>query len=126
MENFATSKVTDEGTIQFLSHDGCINTVQGVRHVSESRYNLISLGVLHRAGFCFSLKGDLMKVFKEVHVMLKTKVSAMCMRNSEVTVGELQLSSASKVMIVEQSKTVMDSSLDFQFYPEERFGLGAQ
>ena len=29
----ATSKVIGEGTIQFRSHDGCITTLQGVRHV---------------------------------------------------------------------------------------------
>ena len=33
-------------------------------------------------------------------------------RNSEVTVGELQLSSASKAVIVKQSETTMDSSSD--------------
>ena len=65
MGNSATSKVIGEGTIQFRSHDRCITTFQGVRHVPESRHNLISLGALHREGFCFSLKGDLMKVSKE-------------------------------------------------------------
>jgi len=38
MGNSATSKVIGEGTIQFWSHDGCITTLQGVRHVPESRY----------------------------------------------------------------------------------------
>ena len=37
MRNSATSKVTGEGTIQFCSHDGCITTLQGIRHVPESR-----------------------------------------------------------------------------------------
>ena len=69
MGNSATSKVIGEETIQFWSHDGCITTLQGIRHVPESRYNLISLGALHREGFCFSSKGDLMKVSKEAHVM---------------------------------------------------------
>ena len=64
-ENSATSKVIGEGTIVFRSHDGCITTLQGVHHVPESKYNLISLGILYRGGFCFSLKGDLMEVFKE-------------------------------------------------------------
>jgi len=48
------------------------------------------------------------------------------LRNSEVTVGGLQLSSASKVVVVEQSETRMDSNSDVQLYPEERLGLGAQ
>ena len=34
------------------------------------------------------------------------------LRNSEVTVGKLQLSSASKAVVVEQSETTMDSSSD--------------
>ena len=71
MENSATSKVIGEGTIQFRSHDGCITTLQGICHVPESRYNLISLGALHREGFCFSSKGDLMEVSKDTHVMFQ-------------------------------------------------------
>jgi len=48
------------------------------------------------------------------------------LRNSEVTVGGLQLSSASKATVVEQSETTMDSSSDVQLYPEGRLGLNAQ
>ena len=40
MGNSVTNKVIGEGTIQFQSHDGCITTLQGVRYVPESRYNL--------------------------------------------------------------------------------------
>ena len=73
MGNSAISKVIDEGTIQFRSHEGCITTLKGVHHVPESRYNLISLGDLHRGGFYFSSKGDLMKVSKETHVMFQAE-----------------------------------------------------
>ena len=73
MGNSTTSKVIGEGTIRFWSHDGCITTLQGVRHVFESRYNLISLGVLQSEGFCFNSKGDLMEVFKEAHVMFQAE-----------------------------------------------------
>ena len=66
IKNSTTSKVIGEETIQFRSHDGCITTLQGVRHVSELRYNLISLGALHEEGF--SSEGDLMEVFKDAHV----------------------------------------------------------
>ena len=48
------------------------------------------------------------------------------LKNSEVTVSELLLSSALKVVVVEQSEITMDSSSDIQFYLEERLGLGAQ
>jgi len=104
MRNSATSKVIGEGTIQFRSHDGCITTLQGVCHIPESRYNLISFGALHREGFCFSSKGDLMEVFKETHVTLQVEHvgNVYMLRNSEVTVGGLQLSSASKAVVVEQ------------------------
>jgi len=68
MGNSTTSKKIDEGTIQFRSHDGCIITLQGVRHLPKSRYNLISLRILQGDGFSFSYEGDLMKVFKDTHV----------------------------------------------------------
>jgi len=83
MGNSATSKVIGEETMQFRSHDGCITTLQGVRYVPESRYNLISLGALHREGFCFSLKGDLMEVFKEAHVMFQAERIGKCVYVAE-------------------------------------------
>jgi len=48
------------------------------------------------------------------------------LRNSEVTVGGLQLSSVLKAAFVEQSETTMVSSVDVQLYPEERLGLDMQ
>jgi len=68
MENSATNKVIGKGTIQFQSHDRCITTLQGVRHVPELRYNLISLEALQGEGFSFGFEGDLMEVFKETRV----------------------------------------------------------
>jgi len=128
MRNSATSKVIGERTIQFRSHDGCIITLQGVHHVPESRYNLISLGALHREGFCFSSKGDLIEVSKDAHMMFQAErvCNVYMLRNLEVTVGGLQLFSASKAVVVEQSETTMDSSSDVQLYAEERLGLGTQ
>ena len=75
-----------------------------------------------------SLKGDLIKVSKEARVMFQAERidNLYMLRNSEVTVGELQLSSVSKAMVVEQSETTMDSSSDVQLYAEGRLGLGAQ
>jgi len=69
-----------------------------------------------------------MKVSKEVYVMFQAERvgNVYILRNSKVTVSRLLLSSASKVMIVKQSETTMDSSSDIQLYPEERLGLGAQ
>jgi len=50
-----------------------------------------------------SSKGDLMKVFKEAHVMFQAECvgNVYMLWNSEVTVGGLQLSSASKAVVVE-------------------------
>ena len=125
MGNSATSKVIGEGTIQFRSHDGCITTLQGVRHVPESRYNLISLRALHRKGFSFTSECDLMKVYKEAHVKFQIeRVSNVYMlRNSEVIVSGLQLFSASRSMVVEQSENMMVLSSDVMFYPEDDWDL---
>jgi len=48
------------------------------------------------------------------------------LRNSEVTVAGLQLSSTSEVVVVEQLETMMALSSDVQLYPEERLRLGTQ
>ena len=69
-----------------------------------------------------------MEVFKEAHVMFQAERAnnVYMLRNSEITVGELQLSSALKAVVVEQSETTMDSSSDVQLYHKGRLGLGAQ
>jgi len=118
IENSATSKVIGEGTIQCQSHDGCITTLQIVHHVPESRYNLISLGALHSEEFSFSSKGNLMEVSKEPHVKFQVECvgNVYMLLNSKVTIDGLQLSSASKVAVVEQFETTMVSSSDIQLY----------
>jgi len=125
--NSTTSKVIDEEIIKFQSHDGCITTLQGVCHIPEQRYNLISLGTLHGEGFSFSSEGDLIEVFKDTHVKFQAERvgDVYMLRNSKVTVGGLQLSSASRSEVVEQSETMMVSSSDVQFYPDGRLGLGS-
>ena len=49
-----------------------------------------------------------MKVFKEAHVMFQAERvgNVYMLRNSKVTVGRLQLSSASEAAVVEQSETM--------------------
>ena len=80
-----------EEIIQFRYHDRRIATLQGVRHVFESRYTLISLGALQGKGFSFSSKSDLMEVCKEVHVKFQAeRVGIVYMlQNLKVTVSEL-------------------------------------
>jgi len=93
--------VIGEGTIQFWSHDGCITTLQGVRHVPELRYNLVSLGTLQGEGFSLSSEGDLIEVFKEAHVKFQAERvgNIYMLRNFEVTVGGLQLSRLRKWLL---------------------------
>ena len=68
-----------------------------------------------------------MEVSKEAYVKFQVEhVSNVYMlRTSQVTVGWLQLSSASKAAIMKQSETTLVSSLDVQLYFEERLKQGA-
>jgi len=69
-----------------------------------------------------------MEVFKKAHVMFQAERvgNVYMLRNSEVTVGGLQLSSASKAAVVEQSESTMVSSSDVQLCLAKRLVLGAQ
>ena len=69
-----------------------------------------------------------MKVSKEAHVKFQAERigNVYMLQNSQVTVGGLQLSSASKVTVTEQSEATMVSRLDIQLYSKKRLGLGAQ
>ena len=69
-----------------------------------------------------------MEISKEAHVNFQAERidNVYILRNSEVTICELQLSSASKAAVMEQSETTMVSNLDVQLYPDERLGQGAQ
>ena len=97
---------------------------------SCSRIKVQSLlsGTLHGEGFSFSSKDDVMKVFKEAHVKFQVKCvgDVYILQNSKITIGGLQLLSASRSEIVDQSETTMVSNSDVQFYPESRLGLLAQ
>jgi len=69
-----------------------------------------------------------MEVFKEAHVIFQTErvCNVYMLRSSKVKICGLQLFSASKAVVMEQSETTMDSSSDVQLYPEGRLGLGMQ
>ena len=69
-----------------------------------------------------------MEVFKKARMKHQAEHvgNVYMLRNSKVIFGGLQLSSASKAAIVEQSGTTMVSSLDDQLYHEGRLGLGTQ
>ena len=61
-----------------------------------------------------------MKVFNEAYVMFQAeRIGNMYMlQNSEVSVGGLQLSSASEVAVVEQSETTMFQTQMFSYTPK--------
>ena len=61
-----------------------------------------------------------MKISKEAYVKFKAESvgNVYMLRNSKVTVGELQLSSALKMAVVKQSETTMVLSLDFSCIPK--------
>ena len=63
-----------------------------------------------------------MEVSKEAHVKFQAERvgNVYMLQNSEVTVGVLQLSSASEATVVEQLETTMVSSSDVLLYPKER------
>jgi len=102
MGNSANSNVIGKGKIPFHTDDGCITTLQGVRHVLESRYNLISLESLHEEGFNFNSEDDLMISFQRSHVKFQAERAdnVYMLRNLDVTVGGLQSSSASRLDIL--------------------------
>jgi len=73
----------------------------------------------------FSSKSDLIEVSKDIQVkFLAERVDNVYMlRDSELTFGGLQLFSASRLEVVEQSETMMVSISDTQFYPKGKLGL---
>ena len=99
----------------------CITTLQDVRHVPESMFNLISWRPSGE-GFNFSSESDLMKVFKDAHV--KFRLNASTILTCFEIVGRLHLSLSSRSEVVGQSKTTIISISDVQFYPEDRLRLG--
>lgn len=71
-------RVIGEGTVKICSLDGSMITLSCVRHVPESRCNLISLGALYSKGFNFRfvshrLVDSMMPVFN-----LRQRKLAMC------------------------------------------------
>jgi len=74
----------------------------------------------------FSSEGNLIKVFKDAQVTFQTERvdNVYMLQNLKVTGGGLQLISALRSEVVEQSETMMVLSSDIQFYPEGKLKLG--
>ena len=71
MGNNVICKVVGIGTIKIKMFDNVVRTFREVRHVSEMKKNLISLGTLNSNGYCYKSKNGLMKVSKGAMVVMK-------------------------------------------------------
>lgn len=60
--NDAQCHVVGVGSVQIKSHNGCIRTLTNVRHVSNVKRNLISLGTLESNGYKYTADRGVLKV----------------------------------------------------------------
>jgi hypothetical protein len=51
--------------------DGVVRILCNVRHIPDLRNNLILLGTLNRNGFIFKYEGGVLKVSKDVMIIMK-------------------------------------------------------
>ena len=65
MKNNMPYKIIGIGSIKIRMHDGIVRTLSNVRHVSDLKKNLISLGTLDSNGYKFSAEGGVLRVSNE-------------------------------------------------------------
>jgi hypothetical protein len=73
MGNDFSCKIVGVGSIWIKMHDGSVTTLIDVRHVPELINNLISLGVLYSVGYKCTTQGGVLKVSKDILVVMKAK-----------------------------------------------------
>jgi len=66
-------KTISIGSIKIRMHDGIIRMLSNVRHVSDLKKNLISLGTLKSNGYKFLAEGRVLRVSKNSLVVMKGK-----------------------------------------------------
>jgi len=71
MGNDVLCKTIGIGTIKIKMHDGIIRTLTKVRHVSELKKNLISIGIMDGKGFKCSTEIGVMKIQKGSTMVMK-------------------------------------------------------
>jgi hypothetical protein len=77
MGNDATCTIIGMGTIKIKISDGVVRTLEEVRHISDMRKNLISLGTLDSKGYSYKSENGIMKVSKgAMIVMTGQKISS--------------------------------------------------
>ena len=102
MGNDASCSILGIGTIKIKIFDGMVRTLCDVRHVSEMKKNLISLGTLESNGFSYTAKDGILKVVKDAIVVIKghRKNSYTHRWKVQLQVVPLQLSLYIQVLIV--------------------------
>jgi hypothetical protein len=73
MGNDFYCKIVGVGSVQIKMHDGFVRTLTDVRHVLKLRKNLISLGVLDYVVYECTNQGGLLKVPKDILLVMKAK-----------------------------------------------------
>ena len=73
MGNDISCKIAGIGNIRIKMFDGTVKILTDVRHVPELRNNIISLGVLDTGGYKSIVQGGVMKVYKEILLVVKVK-----------------------------------------------------
>ena len=71
MVNGLACKVIDTGTVKVTERDGTVRALEGVRYVPESRYNLISIGVLDEERCLIQVQQGVIIVSQEDRIILK-------------------------------------------------------
>jgi hypothetical protein len=73
MGNDFSCKIVGVGSIWIKMYDGTIRTLMDMRHVPELRKNLISLEVLDYVGYKCTTQGGVLKVSKDILIVMKAK-----------------------------------------------------
>ena len=66
-------EIVSIGTIKIKMYDGIIRTIQGVRHVTGLKKNLLSLGQLDDLGCKTHIEKGVLKIIKGALVVLKAE-----------------------------------------------------
>lgn len=64
-------KVISKSTVQIKMHDGMVKVFTNVKHVSDLKRNLISLGTLEALGCNYTTEGGVLKVTRHTFVVMK-------------------------------------------------------
>ena len=93
MGNNMTCSVVGIGSVKLKMTDGLVYEMQNVRHVSELKKNLISLGMLDKLRCMFKAEKDILKVIKGSMVIMKGSMNnELYVQDGEVITGLVAVS----------------------------------